>query len=132
MSPAEPKFFSCGIRDDFSATFQRLIFTKFGHDTWIHVPSKIFVRNFRKVSVYWPFAPKNLKIEGVKHVPYSDEPTANGTHCTEMLHFVIQGLGSFRAGSTFLYDLRFRSYSLPIFSYKMPKKYLFVRGLYSR
>jgi len=29
----------CGKPDDFSATSQQLIATKFGHDTWIHVPS---------------------------------------------------------------------------------------------
>jgi len=33
------------------------------------------------------FAPKTLKFknEGVKQLPYSDQPTAQGTHCREML-----------------------------------------------
>jgi len=32
-SPAEPEFFVCGNPEDLSATSQRRIFTKFGHET---------------------------------------------------------------------------------------------------
>ena len=32
-SPAEPEFFACGNPDDLSATLQRPIFTRFGHET---------------------------------------------------------------------------------------------------
>jgi len=50
-SPTEPKFFLCGKPRDVSATLQRPIFTKFGHETFFIVPSRNPERHFRKFSL---------------------------------------------------------------------------------
>jgi len=51
-SPAERKFF-CMVKnaDDLSATSQRLISTKFGHEMYFDVPSRNPERHFRKFSL---------------------------------------------------------------------------------
>ena len=49
-SPAERELFCVVNQATFPATSQRPIFTKFGHDTWIYVPSLILKRRFRKFS----------------------------------------------------------------------------------
>ena len=45
------RVFLSAIRDHISATSQRLIFAKFGRDTWIVVETQIFERNLGKVSI---------------------------------------------------------------------------------
>ena len=50
VSPT-PGFFLSTILDDFSATSQRPIFTKFGHDTCIVVETQILDRHLLKVSI---------------------------------------------------------------------------------
>jgi len=62
-------------RDDFSATSQPQIFTKFGHDTrksmsHQNVPERIF-ENF---SFRGHILPTNPKLKEVKQGPYSDQP----------------------------------------------------------
>jgi len=49
--------------DHFSATSQRPIFAKFGHDTWIVVKTQILGRNLHKLSIKGSFAPKS-NLEG--------------------------------------------------------------------
>ena len=50
-SPAEREFFVCGNPSDLSAISQRPIFTKFGHETYLGVPSRNPERQFRKFSL---------------------------------------------------------------------------------
>ena len=83
VSPT-PSFLSA-IPDDFSATSQRSIFAKFGHDTWIAVKTQILDRNLWKVSIQGSFAPKTPNLEGVKQVPHSEQATGHGMHCREIL-----------------------------------------------
>jgi len=56
-SPAEREFF-CGNPRVLSATFQRPIFTKFGHETYLGVSSMNPERHFRKFSLQGSFSPK--------------------------------------------------------------------------
>jgi len=65
--------FLLAIPDDFSSTSQRLIVIKFGYDTWDMPHWNISEGIFEK---FPSFAPKNIKIDSVKHGPYSDQPTA--------------------------------------------------------
>jgi len=61
---------------------QLQVFTIFGHDMSIHVPSKIFERNFPNFSISRSFAAKkHHKID----VSYSDQRTAQWTPCREIL-----------------------------------------------
>jgi len=57
--------------------------------------------------------PKPQTLRGVKQVPHSEQATGQGIHCREiycLFHVVVQGPGSLRYRSTFLYDVRLRSY----------------------
>jgi len=64
-------FFLSAIPDDFSATSQRPIFTRFGHDTWIVVETQILDRHLWKVSIQGSFALETPNLEGVKQGPQS-------------------------------------------------------------
>jgi len=43
--------------------------------------------SFEKIPGYLP---QNLKIERAKHVPYSDQPTAQWTHCRGILFIYVK------------------------------------------
>ena len=73
------------IRDDFSATFQFPIFTKFCHNTSIHVLSKRIGKYFLKIFSLGVICPKNSKLKGIKQAPFSDRFSAHGTHYKETL-----------------------------------------------
>ena len=70
------------------------------------------------------FAPKNLKIEGVKQVPDSLSATAHTAERYSSLHIVVQGPGSFLGLSVFMTCL--------LIPYKTCKKYLPMTALQSR
>jgi len=53
--------FLCGNPDDLSATSQRTIFTKFGHETYFGVPSRNPERHFGKFLLLGVICPQNLK-----------------------------------------------------------------------
>jgi len=79
-NPAKQKFFLLGNPRDLSATSQRRIFTKFGRETYVGVPSMNPERHFRK---------------SVKQAPHSDQATSHGMHCLPLV--AAQGLGSFQS-----------------------------------
>jgi len=68
--------FLSAIRDNFSATSQRLIFAKFGHDMWIVGEKQNSDINLWKVSIQGSFAPKTQN---------SEQATGQGIHCREIL-----------------------------------------------
>jgi len=116
---------SCGagvflslIPDDFLETSQWLIFTKFGHETWICVPSKAWFFYFRS-----HFPPKTSLLQGVKQAPHShliieggqrgtSLTPAQGTHCREMLitPHCRPNSREFPRSDNLLYNVWFRSY----------------------
>jgi len=107
-----PEFFLSAIRYDFSATSQRPIFAKFGHDTWIAVETQISGINLRKLSIQGfqgSFAPKPQTWRGSNRHPTQSRLQVKW--CTEerycLLHVVVQ-VSEVR--STFLYDVQVRSY----------------------
>ena len=76
---------------------------------------------------------KTSKLKGVKQAPYSDQPTAQGTHCREML-FARRVTEFPRSGQLFGMTYVFWSHVSPIFAFfqffphKLPYPYLFVHG----
>jgi len=56
--------FLSAIWEDFSETSQRLIFAKFGNDTWIVVETQILDRKLWKVSIQGLFAPNPQTLKG--------------------------------------------------------------------
>jgi len=79
--------FLSGVPEGTSSNFRWSIFTKFGHDACIHVLSKMG-KDFRKI--FSSICPNNIKLEGVKQVPYSDQSAAQWTHYrkTRSVHVV--------------------------------------------
>ena len=71
-------------RHDLSATSQRPIFTKFGHETYFTVPSWNPERPFGKFSLQGSFAPKIWNRKFVKQAPNSEQATGHGMHCREI------------------------------------------------
>jgi len=122
-------FFLLAMRDDIS---QQLIFTKFGCNTWIYVPSTLNVSEgiFKHFLFggHFPHKPQNWM--GSNNAPYSDQPTARVRNFRCWSTFYSPRPES---RSTFLYDVRFWIYGSPNFPnfriiahdpYKTPKKYL--------
>ena len=98
-TPVEREFFLCGKPDDLSATSQRPISTKFGHETYLGVQSRNPERHFRKLGV---ICPQNLKSKigqtGILlRAIYSNNAQSRlqVTGCTAerhcLLHVVVQG-----------------------------------------
>jgi len=138
-SPAERKFF-CVVNQTTFRRFPPNLVAK-------RIP--VSRRKIRK-----DFFEKDLHVRG--HLPPKSEiDNRSNRHLTQsrlqvtgctaerycLLHVVVQGPGSFRDGSAFLYDVRLRSYGAsscsifgfwPIFPYKTPKTYLPVTSLQSR
>ena len=108
-SPAQPEFFLCGNPDDLSATSQRPIFTKFGHETYFGVPSRNPERHFWKIFTLGVICPQNLKSQvGLTGTSLrAGYRSRDALYC--LFHVVVQGTRSFRLRSTFLYDVRLRS-----------------------
>jgi len=111
------RFFLSAIRDHFSATSQRLIFAKFGHDTWIGDEMQILDRNLWKVSIQGSFVPKTPNLEGShRHLTVLTQSRLQvkgciaERYCLLLIVIIIQGPRSFRDQSTYLYDVRLRSY----------------------
>ena len=102
-SVPDARVFLSAIADDFSATSQRPIFAKFGHDTWIVGETQILDRNLRKASILGSFAPKPQTWRGSNRHLTQSRLQAKG--CTAerycLLCVVVQGPGSFRGRSTF-------------------------------
>jgi len=122
-SPAEREFFLFGKPPDLSATLQGPIFTKLGHETYFDVPSRNPKDILENVHFRGHLPPKS-EIESRSN-RYLIQSRLQVTGCTAerycLLHVVVQGPRSFRDRSTFLYDVRLRSYgasndqSCPIF-----------------
>ena len=112
-SPTVHKFFLCGNPRTFRQLCNgRRIFTKFDHEMYFGVPSRnpeIHLENFH---FRGHLPPKSEIKSRSKQAPHSEHTT--GTGCTAerycLLHDVFRGPGSFRGRSTFLYDVRLRSY----------------------
>jgi len=134
-------FFSCGKPDDLSASLQRLISTKFGHETYRRGIRKDMFENLH----FRDHLPLKSEIENRsnRHLTQSRQQVMGCTaerYC--LLRVVVQGPGSFRGWPTFLYDVRLRSYGasklpnfriLAYFSHtKPPKTYLPVISLQPR
>jgi len=69
--------------------FSMADFHQFGHDEWIHVPSKGIGMHFLNFPYrsHLHFPPKKLRIEGCQtgRLPYSNQPTADyGQQCCRM------------------------------------------------
>jgi len=139
--PGRVSFLSA-IRDNFSATWHRPIFAKFGHDTWIVGETQNSDINLWKVSIQGSFAPKTQNFEGVKQVLNSEQATGKGYTAERccLFHVVVQRPRSLRYRSTFLYDVRLRSYGasklpnfriLAYFSHTKPVKRTFRWPTYS-
>ena len=92
------------------ATLQLPIFAKFGHDTWIVGETQILDRE--KFPFRGHFSPKTQTWRGSNSHLTQSRLQVKG--CTAerccLHHVVVQGPGSFRGWSTFLYDVRLRSY----------------------
>jgi len=72
--------FLCGKPDNFLATFQRSIFTKFVHEMRISVPQRISKDIFEHL-LFAPSPQQTSNLKGVKQAPHSEQPTAHGMHC---------------------------------------------------
>ena len=105
--------FLCGNPDDLLGTSQRSIFTKFGHETYLGIPSMNPERHFSTIFTLGVIFLQNLKskIGQNRHLTQS---RLQVTGCTAeiycLLHVVVQRAGSFRVRSTFLQDVQLRSY----------------------
>ena len=66
--------FLSAIQDHFSATSQRPIFTRFGHDV-NHGRNANIGNKFRKVFIPGSFAPETPNLEGVKQAPHLEQAT---------------------------------------------------------
>ena len=95
-SPAQPEFFLCGNPDDLSATSQRPIFTKFGHETYFGVPSRNPERHFWKIFTLGVICPQNLKSQvGLTGTSLrAGYRSRDALYC--LFHVVVQGTRSFR------------------------------------
>ena len=137
--PRSPSFFWFGTPRDLSATSQRPIFTKYGHVVRCQVAEsgKTFSETFH---FRGHLPPKfDIEIRSNRHLTQSRQVTGCTAEKYCLLHIVVQGPGSFQDRSTFLHDVRLRSYgasNLPNFSdfglfspYKTPKKYLPMTSL---
>jgi len=117
-------FFLCGNPEDLSATLQQPIFTKFGHKMSIGVPSWNLERHFKTFHFRGHLPPKSeIKNRSNRHFTQSRLQVMGCTserYC--LLHVVVQGPGSFRDRSTFLFCMTY-SYgvigcqSFPIFGF---------------
>jgi len=111
-SPVEHEFFCVVNHATFPATSQRPIFTKFSHETYFSV-SLQNPETFSKSFTLWVTCPQNLKSK----IGQNRNLTQSGlqvTGCTTerycLLHVYSPRPGSFRDRTTFLYDIRLRSY----------------------
>jgi len=129
------------IRDDFSATSQRPIFAKFGHETWIVGETQNSDRNLWKVSIQGSFAPKTPNFEGSNRYLTQSRLQVKGytaeIYC--LFHVVVQGPESLRYPVNFsvgrtVAELRGFGFSdFGLFSpYKTRKTYLPVTSLQPR
>jgi len=103
--------FLCGNPEDFSASSQRPIFTKFGHETYFGVPSESR-KTFSKIFTLGSFATSIWNQKSVKQALHSKQATGHAMGCTAEILFTLRcsPKASFRDWSTFLYDVRLRSY----------------------
>jgi len=110
--PRSAIFFLCGKTDDLSGTSQRPISTKFGHETYSSVPSPNQKDIFETFHFRGHLPPKfEIENRSNRHLTQSRLQVMGCTterYC--LLYVVVQGTGSFRDRSTFLYDVRLRSY----------------------
>ena len=84
--PAEREFFLCGNPRDFSATSQRLIFTKFGHGTYFRVLS----RNPERLSKFFTLGAKSeIESRSNRHLTQS---RLQVTGCTAEIYCVYSTL----------------------------------------
>jgi len=133
----------CCNPEDLSATSQQPIFTKFGHETYFGVAlngiRKYIFKNFH----FRGHLPPKYEIENRSNRHLS-QSRLQVTGCTAerycLLYVVVQGPGSFQCRSTFLYDVRLRSYGasklpnfriLAYFPHTKPLKHTFRRPAYS-
>jgi len=99
-------FFLCGNRDDLSATSQWPIFNKFGHETYLGVPSMTPKDIFENFYFRGHLSPKS-EIDNLSN-RHLTQSRVQVTWCTAEIY--CQGPGSFWGWSTFLYDVRLWSY----------------------
>jgi len=101
------RIFFCGNPDDFSATLQRPIFTKFGRVPWMN-PG----RHFRKFHFKRHLPSKSeIASRSNRHLTQSRLQVMGFTaERYRLLRVVVEGPGCFRGRSTFLYDVRLRRY----------------------
>ena len=130
--------FLCGKNHarDLSATSQRPIFTKFGHETYFGVPSRnpeIIFENFHFRDHLPPKSEIESRSKSNRHLTHS---RLQVTVCTAerycLLHVVVQGPGRFRDRSTFLYDVKVAQFSdFGLFTY-LPVTSLYSPGVTSQ
>ena len=108
-SPTVHKFFLCGNPRTFRQLCNgRRIFTKFDHEMYFGVPSRnpeIHLENFH---FRGHLPPKSeIKSRSNRHLTQSTQQVRDALQ-RDTVYF--RGPGSFRGRSTFLYDVRLRSY----------------------
>jgi len=101
----------CGKPDDLSGISQQSISTKFDHETYFGVPSRNPKDIFQNFYFRGHLPPKSeIENRSNGHLTESRLQITGYTADRCLLHVVVQGPGSFRVGSTFLYDVQLRSY----------------------
>jgi len=125
-SPAEPEFF-CGNPEDLSATLQRPIFSNLVTKRSLVLVSRRAIRKdiFENFNFRGHLLPKSeIESRSNRHLTQSRlQVTGYIAERYCLLHVVVQGPGSFRDWSIFLYHVRLRSYrasnlcNFRIFSY---------------
>ena len=131
------------IPNEFSATSQRRFSPNLATTRESWVKRRLQTVIYEKCPL-GSFAPQTRNFEEVKQVPHSEQTIHIKGYTAErycLFHVVVEGPGSFRYRSTFLYDVRLRSYEglkvaqfsdFGLFSpYKTRKTYLPAKSLYS-
>jgi len=127
MSPGSPIFYVV-----IQTTFRQLRNGRDFHQIWpqnvircpVNVSGKIFSKSFTLAPEIWNRKP-------VKQAPHSEQATGHGMHCREILftpRCSARAMELPRSGSTFLYDVRSRSYGAS----KLPNFRIFAYSPYTK